>query len=96
MVSLFGKPREKVIERKLGEAVEKMGGFSLKLGGVLGIPDRLVLLPRGRLGFVELKREGEALRSIQIHWVHKLRALGFVAEVVRTEDDIRGFLDALV
>ena len=47
---------EKTIERKLTVAVKKAGGIAVKFVSPSfdGMPDRLVLLPDGLIGFVEL------------------------------------------
>ena len=60
--------REKTIEAKLVKNVRSMGGLALKFSspGVDGVPDRLVLLPGGRIAFIELKAPGETLRSLQV------------------------------
>ncbi|MEG2285747.1 MAG: hypothetical protein RSB90_09290 [Eubacterium sp.] len=39
--------------------VRKLGGVYLKLTGIKGIPDRIVLLPGGKVGFIELKALGD-------------------------------------
>ena len=59
--------REKDIERKLTKAVKDMGGLAPKFvsPGFDGVPDRLVLLPEGKLAFVELNAEGKKLRPLQ-------------------------------
>lgn len=48
---------EKALECKLTEAVKAMGCLALKLvsPGMDGVPDRLVLLPRAKTAFIELK-----------------------------------------
>ena len=48
---------EKSIEQKLRTETKKMGGWAVKFSspGLDGMPDRLVLFPGGKLGFVELK-----------------------------------------
>ena len=47
---------EKQIENKLTMAVKKTGGIAPKLvcPGFAGMPDRLILLPDGHVGFAEL------------------------------------------
>jgi hypothetical protein len=60
----------------------------LKLTGLVGLPDRLVLLPRGRVLFVELKRPGQKPRPAQQRWIKKLRGLGFSVEVVTTRQQL--------
>ena len=70
---------EKEIERRLREEVKAMGGWCLKLvcPGFTGMPDRLVLLPGGVIGFVELKRPGQRERQRQQFVQARLRKMGF-------------------
>ena len=53
--------REKEIEAALVKAAKKRNGMALKFvsPGMSGVPDRLVLLPDGKLGFIELKAPGK-------------------------------------
>ena len=76
--------REKTLERKLVEAVKAMGGIALKFisPGFDGMPDRLVLLPLGRIAFVEVKRHGEKPRPLQEARHGMLRRLGFQVYVL--------------
>ena len=71
--------REKTIEAKLVKAVRIMGGLAPKFisPGFDGVPDRLVLLPKGKIAFIELKAPGKALRPLQIRRKQQLEALGF-------------------
>ena len=57
----------KSIEQKLVKAVKAAGGVCPKLvcPGFDGMPDRMVLLPHGRLGFVEVKAPGKKPRPLQ-------------------------------
>lgn len=73
--------REKEIEQSLRRAVLKRGGLCLKFisPGWSGAPDRLVLLPEGRLGFVEVKAPGKKPRPLQAARMRILRGLGFYA-----------------
>ena len=75
---------EKTLERKLVEVVKAMGGISPKFvsPGFDGMPDRLVLLPGGRLAFVELKAMGCKPRPLQISRHGMLRRLGFKVYVL--------------
>ena len=52
--------REKMIEQKLVTTVKRMGGIAPKFisPGFDGMPDRIVLLPPGKIGFVEVKAVG--------------------------------------
>ena len=76
--------REKTLERKLAEAVKAMGGIAPKFvsPGFAGMPDRLVLLPGGKCGFVEVKRRGEKPRPLQEMRHGMLRQLGFKVYVL--------------
>ena len=70
---------ERDIERILRDEVKALGGYCLKLvcPGFTGVPDRLILLPGGKLCFVELKRPGQKERQRQAFVQSRLRRLGF-------------------
>ena len=78
--------RESVVERAVVRAVEDAGGLALKLvsPGWAGAPDRLVLLPGGRVMFVEAKRPGEEPRPLQAYRHRELERLGFEVRVIST------------
>ena len=86
--------REKVLERKLVEAVKAMGGLCPKFvsPGFDGMPDRLVLLPGGRLAFVEVKAMGCKPRPLQESRHELLRRLGFKVYVLDDGEQIGGML----
>ena len=85
-------PLEKEIERKLKILVEgKLGGLCLKwvCPGWSGVPDRILLLPGGRIQFAELKRpKGSKTSSLQLWWKRKLEELGFTVWHIHTLEDI--------
>ena len=76
--------KEKDIEHKMVHEVKKHGGICPKLEspGLAGMPDRLILLPDGKMGFAELKAPGKKPRPIQIARISQLRRLGFKVYVV--------------
>ncbi len=85
---------EKDIERRLVNMVERHGGLCLKwvCPGWSGVPDRIVLLPGGRIYFVELKRpKGGRLSALQRKWREWLLRLGFFYCVIWTEADLGTF-----
>lgn len=86
---------EKVIERKLVEAVKANGGMCIKLlcDNLLGLPDRLCLFPGHRIAFVELKTTGQKPRRIQVFMHNKLRSLGFRVEVIDAIEKIAIFIN---
>ena len=89
--------REKSVEQKLILAVHTLGGIALKLisPGWAGAPDRLILLPAGRLAFVEVKAPGMHLRPLQVKRKRQLEALGFSVYCIDHPDQIGGVLDEI-
>ncbi len=85
---------EKLIERKLREAVKRQGGIALKFSSpyYAGMPDRIVLMPNGRASFVELKTTGKKPTALQVKNIKVLRKLGFKAEVIDDQESLDKFL----
>lgn len=82
---------ESTVEGHLCRSVKTLGGLCIKLNpfGVRGIPDRLVLLPVGRVCFVELKRPvGGVFEPLQERWHVKLRTMGFRVYVCNTKASV--------
>lgn len=74
--------------------MREMGGLCLKLilASLVGFPDRTVLLPRGRVAFVELKSPTGTTSHPQDIWLGRLQKLGFVAVVLSSKQEIDDFL----
>lgn len=89
--------RERQIEAKLVQAVKSMGGLAPKFvsPGLDGVPDRLVLLPGGKMAFVELKASGKTLRPLQVRRKRQLEALGFSVYCIDNTEQIGGILDEI-
>ena len=89
--------REKIIEKELVRAVKDKGGIAPKFAspGFDGMPDRLVLLPRGRMGFVELKAPGRKPRPLQLVRHRLLRRLGFKVYVIDEINQIDSVLEEI-
>ena len=89
--------REKAIEQKLVQAVKAMGGIAPKFTspGFDGMPDRLVLMPKGKIAFVEVKRHGEKPRPLQKSRHGLLRRLGFQVYVLDDGEQIGGILNEI-
>ena len=88
---------ERTIEQKLAARVKAMGGIAPKFTspGFDGMPDRLVLLPGGRMGFVELKTPGKKPRALQLARHRLLRQLGFKVYVIDKVDQIDSVLEEI-
>ena len=74
---------EKEIERTYAQTIKDMGGECLKFvsPGNTGVPDRIILLPNGKIKFVEFKKAGGRLSKLQKYWQQRLTDLGFICEV---------------
>lgn len=89
--------KEKTIEQKFRKAVRGAGGLALKFTspGLDGMPDRLALLPGGRMAFVEVKAPGKKPRPLQLARHRMLRRLGFPVYVLDDEGQIGGIVDEI-
>ena len=89
---------ERFIEQKLVARVKREGGLCPKFvsPGSDGWPDRLVLMPGGKIVFVELKAPQGRLRPIQVQRHAQLRDLGFSVFVVNDPDQIPEVLELLM
>ena len=89
--------REKIIEQHLVKAVKSSGGIAPKLvsPGFDGMPDRLVLLPGGKIGFVEVKAPGKEPRPLQVARHGLLRRVGFKVYILDAPEQIGGILDEI-
>lgn len=85
---------EQAIEKRLKKEIELIGGKALKFvsPGLQGVPDRIVLLPKGKMVFVELKAPGEKPRPIQSLRIKELRKLGFDVRVLDSIDGVLEFV----
>lgn len=89
--------REKTVEGKLTNAVRMMGGIAFKFvsPGFDGVPDRLVLLPQGKMAFIELKAPGKKLRPLQVRRKNQIEGLGFRVYCIDNPAQIGVILDEI-
>lgn len=85
---------EKTIEQYLVRKVKAAGGMAPKFNSVSrrSVPDRLVLLPKGRIIFVELKAPGKKPTAGQEREHLRLRALGFRVDVLDSKEAVDKWL----
>lgn len=86
--------RESTLERRLVKEVEGIGGLAIKWAapGHRGVPDRVVVLPGGRVAFVEMKAPGGQPRPLQRKWHKTLRGLGHTVAVIDSLEGIDSFV----
>lgn len=79
---------EKKIEAYLVQRIKALGGIAYKFTSPQrrSVPDRLVLLPSGRVCFVELKATGCKPTELQEREHTRLRTLGFVVLVIDSKE----------
>ena len=86
----FVTESEKALEAELRERCKALGWMCIKLTSQYqrGLPDRLILMPGGRVCFVEIKTTGKKPTALQRVTHERLRALGYRVEVVDTTESL--------
>lgn len=88
---------EKDIEQWLNKKVESLGGLSFKFVSPNnpGVPDRIYILPKGKVFFVELKTEIGRMSNIQKWQRERLRKMGCRFYLVKGMEQAREFVREL-
>lgn len=91
----YSKIIEADAESYLVDSVRKLKGlcFKLKFLGVMGAPDRLVLMPGGRFFFVELKQTTGALEPSQQVLFPRIEKRGFKVYVLYGVEQVKEFIE---
>lgn len=87
--------RESEVESHLCDRVKQdLHGLALKFvsPGCNGVPDRILLVPMGRIWFVETKAPTKTPRKRQKYIIHIIRALGFRVLVLDTKQKVDQFI----
>lgn len=85
--------RETTIENRFRYEVRKKGiAIKFTSPGNRGVPDRLVILPRGRTLYVELKAPGKKLDPLQKRWARILRSLGHSVYMIDSLEAVDRFI----
>ncbi len=90
--------KESAIEAKLVRMVRDMGGLCFKFvsPGNPGVPDRLIILPGGRVVFVELKTEVGRLANIQKWQLEEMRRRGADVRVLKGLEQVKAFVEEVM
>ena len=86
---------ENTVEKELCDRVKKeLCGWALKFvsPGQNGVPDRIVLVPYGRIYFVETKAPGKKLRKLQMYVCGLIKQLGFKVLRIDTKEKVEDFV----
>jgi len=82
--------RESKVQKTLREGYEADGCVVLKLNPgtdiPLGFPDLLIVMPNGRVRFVEVKRADGRVSPAQEVWRDRLTRMGHDAMIVRPKE----------
>ncbi|HHW4948875.1 TPA: VRR-NUC domain-containing protein [Streptococcus suis] len=89
--------RERFVEQKLVSEVKKRGGICPKWvsPSFSGVPDRLVFLPNGKFGLVEVKAPDQKPRKLQVSRHKLFERLGFKVYVLDYIEMIGDVLDEI-
>ena len=88
---------EQTIEQHAVREAKKRGGKALKFTSpsTKGVPDRLIILPGGKVGFLELKSSIGKPTKLQIYWLKYLEKLGCRTGIANSKDSVNQFMDIL-
>lgn len=88
---------EKEIEKKLIAGICRIGGRAYKWvsPGSNGVPDRIVIMPGGRILFCELKTATGRVSKLQKMQMRRLTALGCEVRVIYGMDGVQRLIDEL-
>lgn len=87
--------RESQVEKHLAKRVAALGGLCWKFvsPNLRGVPDRVVVMPEGRVFFVELKAPGEMPEPHQLRRHKELRMCGCLVLVLDSTTAIDYWLE---
>lgn len=85
---------EKRVEALVVSGVKRMGGLAYKFvsPGNSGVPDRIILMPGGKIYFVELKREDGQLTNLQKRQINRIQKLDCQVDVLHGMVEVSNFL----
>lgn len=91
------KMKEYAVEKHLISVTQACGGMCIKFTspGMVGVPDRIVILPGGKIGFAELKAPGKKPRRLQRNVLRGLYRLGCSVCVIDNLESAENFIRRL-
>lgn len=91
------KMKEYAVEKHLISVTQACGGMCIKFTspGMSGVPDRIVILPGGKIGFAELKAPGKKPRRLQKAVIRDLYRRGCRVATIDNLKSVEGFIRRL-
>lgn len=88
---------EKNVEKLFVREVQARGGITYKFTspGNVGVPDRIVITPEGRVWFVELKTETGRLSRMQEYQLERLRRQNCNVVVLYGREEVEKVVTAI-
>ena len=88
---------ESSMEKIFTQKLQKLGCFVIKckVEGYAGMPDRQVLIPGGISVFIEMKKDGEEPRPLQMYRLKQLNKLGFQAIYINSMGQVQDFVKSV-
>lgn len=89
--------QESEIDRWLGRQLRGMGCLYYKWvsPGCIGVPDRIVIIPGGRILFLELKTENGVLSAGQNFQIQRITKMGALAVVIHGMREASALVEAI-
>lgn len=90
----FNNPRGLIFSIPNGGTRNKLEAITMKATGLLaGASDLIVILPNGKLFFIELKIEKGIQSDKQKDFENRVSDLGFEYKIIRTLDEFKNFVN---
>ena len=90
--------KERDVERYFKAQLEKRGALVFKFvsPGQTGVPDRVVLLPGGRVVFAEMKAPGEKPRPLQRAVFARMARAGHPVYIIDSREAVKEFMEEVM
>jgi len=89
---------EKDIEQYFRMQLNRCGAMALKFvsPGMAGVPDRIVLIPGGRVAFAEIKAPGKKPRPLQKAVFDRMARLGHQVYLIDSRQAVADFIQEVM
>ena len=93
----FHEPRGMIFSIPNGGTRNKLEAITMKATGLLaGASDLIVILPNGKLFFIELKTETGTQSDKQKDFENRVSALGYEYKIIRTLEEFKNFVNETI